>query len=126
MHLMIHQQSRQKREKKNPAESFRHLEQAGLASSELFFTRGKNLFETLLLNLVMVNGDQVENEEKPLWESDTVRREERTEIPFPDNLAELYTLQSRRVFLERENDTVIRYYLIGGDFFQKENAFMDL
>ena len=73
----------------------------------------------------MVNGDQVENEEKPLWESDAVRREERTEIPFPDNLAELYTLQSRRVFLERENDTVIRYYLIGGDFFQKENAFME-
>lgn len=91
----------------------------------IVFTRGKNLFETLLLNLVMVNGDQVENKEKPLWESDTVRREERTEIPFPDNLAELYTLQSRRVFLERENDTVIRYYLIGGDFFQKENAFME-
>lgn len=63
--------------------------------------------------------------EKPLWESSSVCKEERRKIPLPDNLAELYTLQSRRISLERENDVVTSYHLIGGDFFQEENAFIE-
>ena len=45
--------------------------------------------------------------------------------PVLYNLAELYTLQSRRISLERENDVVTSYHLIGGDFFQEENAFIE-
>lgn len=89
------------------------------------YLNGKNLFETLMLNLVLINNDNVESEEHPLWERDVPPTSERREIPYPTNLAELYTLQSRRMLLKREENYVIGYYLIGGDFFAKENAFVE-
>lgn len=91
----------------------------------LIFIKGNNLFETLMLNLVMINSGEVQSEQKPAWENETVSKRERFEIAMPDNLAELYTLQSRRLILVRNNDRVTGYKLIGGDFFQKENAFFD-
>lgn len=91
----------------------------------LIFLTGNNLFETIMLNLVMINENCVQFKQSPLWEHDTVSAEERTEIVVPDNLAELYTLQSRRISLIRKNDAVVSYRLLGGDFFQKENAFFE-
>lgn len=91
----------------------------------IVYLNGKNLFETLMLNLVLINNDNVESEEHPLWERDVPPTSERREIPYPTNLAELYTLQSRRMLLKREENYVIGYYLIGGDFFAKENAFVE-
>ena len=44
---------------------------------------------------------------------------------MPQSLSELYTLQSRRIELVREQDKVIGYILIGGDFFTKDNAFIE-
>jgi CRISPR system Cascade subunit CasA len=41
---------------------------------------------------------------------------------MPDNQAELLTLQSRRLLLERDKGTVKGYRLLGGDFFPKINA----
>ena len=89
------------------------------------FLKGENLFETLMLNLITVNNGTVQAEQKPQWEQDNVSTAERTEVPIPDNLAALYTLQSRRILLNRENDSVISYKLLGGDFFEKENAFIE-
>lgn len=91
----------------------------------LIFIKGNNLFETLMLNLVMINSGEVQSEQKPAWENESVSKRERVEIAMPDNLAELYTLQSRRLILVRNNDRVTGYKLIGGDFFQKENAFFE-
>lgn len=92
----------------------------------LIQTVGKNLFETLMLNLVLVN----ENDEPwevpcPMWELNTPRSGERIKISWPDNQAALLTLQSRRLLLTHENDRVVGYYLLGGDFFDKENAFCE-
>ncbi len=85
---------------------------------------GNNLFETLMLNLTLLqDGEKVWGNDVPVWELQEPHKEERKEIPIPDNLAELYTLQSRRLLLKRENDQVTGYYLLGGDFFSRENAF---
>lgn len=87
----------------------------------LLYANGETLFETLLLNLVMLRGNALWGEESPIWERPP-RTAVRKEIALPDNPSELLTLQSRRMFLDREDDKVVGYELIGGDFFQKENA----
>ena len=90
------------------------------------FLTGDDLFETLMLNLVLIGSDgNVQAEQRPLWEQEKISKEERTEIPVPDDLAMLYTLQSRRILLNRKNDRVVSYKLLGGDFFAKENAFVE-
>ncbi len=87
---------------------------------------GKNLFETLMLNLVLLNeNDEPWGKPSPVWELDAPRVSERTLIACPDNQAELLTLQSRRLLLIKENGGVTGYYLLGGDFFEKENAFCE-
>lgn len=91
----------------------------------LIYIKGNNLFETLMLNLVMINNNIIQNKSKPIWEIENISREERTEIIIPDNLAELYTIQSRRIFLNRKDNKVVSYKLLGGDFFEKENAFFE-
>jgi CRISPR system Cascade subunit CasA len=93
----------------------------------LVFIVGDNLFETLLLNLVLLpdGADMIWGQEKPVWELPTVRSFERTEIVIPDNLSELYTIQSRRLYLKRQGNVVIGYTLLGGDFFKEENAFSE-
>ncbi|NLX24791.1 MAG: type I-E CRISPR-associated protein Cse1/CasA [Lentisphaerae bacterium] len=87
---------------------------------------GHNLFETLMLNLTLLqDGSKPWGENRPAWELDYPRSGERTEIPLPDNPAELLTLQSRRLLLNRENGAVTGYRLLGGDFFPKVNAFSE-
>ena len=87
---------------------------------------GKNLFETLLLNFTLLqDGERSWRSEKPCWELDTPRCGERTEISQPDNPAELLTLQSRRLLLHREEGKVTGYTLLGGDFFERTNAFCE-
>lgn len=85
---------------------------------------GHNLFETLMLNLVFERPGDEWNENVPIWEQEP-RGEERTEISQPNNPAQLLTLQSRRLLLIRKKDKVTGYYLLGGDFFQKVNIFME-
>lgn len=92
----------------------------------LVYVKGVNLFETLMRNLMFLN-DRAELWEKgrPNWELEEPRSEERTEIVCPGNYAELLTMQCRRIWLERENEKVVRYTLLGGDFFDKKNAFAE-
>ncbi len=85
---------------------------------------GHNLFETLMLNLVFERMGDKWNENCPVWERKP-KEEERTEISLSDNPAELLTLQSRRLLLIRNGSVVTGYYLLGGDFFSKINAFAE-
>lgn len=90
------------------------------------YAHGNSLFETLWLNTIFVNDKgELYGEDKPSWELPELREEERTEIPVPDNLAELFTLQSRRVCLKRENGYTVGYNILGGDFFGFYNAFVE-
>ena len=93
----------------------------------LIYADGNNLFETLMLNLVLVNISDKEcwGSPKPVWEAETVKDAERTEIAVPSNQAELLTVQSRRILLKKEEQGVSGYYVLGGDFFPKEAAYME-
>lgn len=92
----------------------------------LIYAAGDNLFETLMLNFVLLSHtERIWNKPKPVWERDEPRRDERTCIGPPDNQAELLTLQSRRLLLMRENDVVTGYYLLGGDFFSDTNVIQE-
>lgn len=96
----------------------------------LITIRGNNLFETLVYNLILLNHkrnfSEVWGPECPAWEPDVPNTAERAEIPMPDNLSELYTLQYRRLWLNRDdNEKVIGYNLLGGDFFEKVDAFIE-
>ena len=98
---------------------------------------GRNLFETLMLNLVIPadREDAEVNRQTPSWERERyipddaedvcIERVERVRIVQPDNLAELYTLQSRRILLERNEDGITGCSLLGGEFFERENAFIE-
>ena len=91
----------------------------------LVYLNGSNLFETIMLNLVLINNDNIECDEQPMWEIDNPVKEERREIPYPTNLAQLYTLQSRHIMLNRCGDKIKGYIAIGGDFFTDKNAFIE-
>ena len=91
------------------------------------YAAGQNLFETLLLNLELLNDEEEPWEEnKPIWERPT-KKAKKEEIPVPENQAELLTLQSRRTILLRNGDRVTGYYATGGDFFGDKgtNAFSE-
>lgn len=88
--------------------------------------QGNNLFETLMLNLTLLkDGVELWGENHPCWELDEPHSAERTEIALPDNPAQLLTLQSRRLLLDREGEIVTGFSLLGGDFFPRENAFAE-
>lgn len=92
----------------------------------LIFAQGNNLFETLMLNLTLLkDGAALWDSPLPCWELNQPRSAERCEIAPPDNAAALLTLQSRRLLLKRESERVTGFTLLGGDFFQRENAFSE-
>lgn len=93
----------------------------------LIIALGDNLFETLVLNLVLLRdgGNELWGEEEPIWEKEKVKTDERTEITIPNNPSALLSLQSRRIHLIRNDELVVGYALLGGDFFPRENAFVE-
>lgn len=88
---------------------------------------GGNLFETLMLNFVLwpKNRSLWDEPELPCWELDVPRSGERVQIAMPRNAAALLTLQSRRILLKRDQESVVGYALLGGDFFPKEDAVLE-
>lgn len=92
---------------------------------------GRTLFETVMLNTVLFREDsEAYGKPKPIWEKDVydgddIMKIERVRIPMPDNLPELYTIQSRHVILNRKDGRVDKANVIGGEFFDKENAYME-
>ena len=88
--------------------------------------KGKTLFETLMQNFTLLqDGEKSYTEPNPIWEQETVKTEQSTEIPMPTDAAQMLTLQSRRIILKRENGRVIGHILVGGDYIQAENAFAE-
>ena len=88
--------------------------------------KGKNLYETLLRNMVFSTGQNaIQEEQAPCWEREQIRTEQSVEIVMPKNQAELLTLQSRRILLIRSEEMpgVVGYEVLGGDYWDSENAF---
>lgn len=111
-------------ESKSKENKLPSLQAGWLGKLGLITVRGNSLFETLMFNFIVVepSNREIWADEKPTWELEKPREKERCEIATPDNLAELYTIQSRRTFLERNDTGVTGYYLMGGDFFDENNA----
>lgn len=102
------------------------MKEGWLGRLGLVLAKGDTLFETLMLNLVfLADGEKVWRQPRPYWEQANPNYGERNEIPVPDNAAELLTLQSRRIILKREGQKVVSYSLLGGDFFESQNAFCE-
>jgi CRISPR system Cascade subunit CasA len=94
-----------------------------LGKCGMIYALGKNLYETLLLNLTFLrDGIDVWPAACPAWELDAPVIEPRREVVIPDNPASLYTLQSRRILLRRENGRVTGCTLQGGDYFEEKDA----
>lgn len=94
-----------------------------LGNIGVVYAEGDNLFETLMLNLVLITKSGCWREPKPAWERNKVENQIKKEIPMPDNQAELLTVQSRRIILNCEGDYVTSFNIYGGDFFSEINAF---
>lgn len=94
----------------------------------LIMASGNTLFETLMYNFIILNPQSnfdVWDYEKPVWELPNLKIKERNKIVPPGALSELYTLQSRRIYLRQENEKVIGYNELSGDFFDTTNVFIE-
>ena len=92
----------------------------------LIALKGKNLFETIMLNFCAKYDINEEIfEEQPSWEQDNNEIEFNRKIDVPDNQAALLSLMSRRVWLCREDEGVNGYYLAGGDYFEDDEVFQE-
>lgn len=95
----------------------------------LIYAKGRNLFETLMLNFILVDDRNevfADNEEnsKAYWEKPVCETIER-EIPQPRAQKDLLTMQSRRIFLHREQGMVTGYLLTMGDYFAKDASLLN-
>ncbi len=89
----------------------------------LIVLKGQNLFETMMLNYCANADIYHESEGVPSWEQDQPISEINRKIPVPDNQIALLSLMSRRIYLCRENQAVIKYYVSGGDYFEETEVF---
>lgn len=94
----------------------------------LVFVKGQNLFETIMLNTILLkDGKTLWPSVVPYWEVENPDISERRMLSgVPNDLAALLTMPSRRLWLNiNTNHKVDGYYLIGGDFFERTNAFTE-
>lgn len=89
--------------------------------------RGETLFETLMLNFIPLNvdGEELWEEEPPIWEKEEGVVRQRCKIACPKHPAALLTLQSRRLLLVRDDDKVVGFHRMHGDFFDSRNALIE-
>ena len=87
---------------------------------------GDNLFETLMLNLVLLDKDQEPWESaEPIWEKDPFTTMICRKITPGSDQAELLTIQSRRILLIKNGDKITGYHINKGDCFDKQNFFLE-
>lgn len=92
----------------------------------LLYSVGENLFETIWLNTVLLrDGNELYGKPEPCWELPRPRTAEYTQIPVPNNLAGLFTLQGRRVLLEWTGEQIIGFNEYCGDLLEKQDAFAE-
>lgn len=89
---------------------------------------GKNLFETIMLNCVLFeDGKRVYPYVRPAWESEQsfLVQDDPYGETFPRNLPELFTQQSRRIYLVCDNQNAIDICIGAGDEYGTNNAFIE-
>ncbi|MBR3554983.1 MAG: type I-E CRISPR-associated protein Cse1/CasA [Oscillospiraceae bacterium] len=95
-----------------------------LGNLGVIYTLGDSLFQTIMLNLFFLkDGAELYSQPKPCWERESPWTTEYAYIPVPDNIPELFTLQSRRVLLERVENQILGFMEYCGDLIDPKNAF---
>lgn len=90
------------------------------------YAKGRNLFETLMLNCVLVQSNgEVYPPDHLSWEENQERWEERHKVPQPEDFGSLMTLRSRLILLESNKNEITGYGLLGGEFFDQEDCFAE-
>lgn len=89
------------------------------------FAKGDNLFETLMLNLKLHVDKYTKSFQRPIWETSFNNLiKARKAGSLPDNLAELYTMPSRLVYINWE-DTTPDIYVAGLPKVNYDNGFIE-
>lgn len=101
-----------------------------LSKLGLIWANGSTLFETLMLNLVMGSEWVKWDSCKPIWEQDAQNDAaslENINPAFPEDLCALYTMQFRRIHLNRnaQKDEVESYSLWSGQSLEAKDAFLE-
>lgn len=89
------------------------------------YFKGKNLFETLMLNMTLLQDDGRLVKQKPIWEwniDDYIKV--RAEGKLPDNQAELFTLWGRLIHVDWDNNKPT-IYSAGLAKINSEDAFVE-
>lgn len=88
------------------------------------YAKGSSLFETLMLNSVLLrNGKELWEEYVPLWEKENEEVLEQNSVIQPDDFCALMTFPSRRLWLNVDQEgMIVGVNDVGGDYFQEENA----
>ncbi|WDF83244.1 type I-E CRISPR-associated protein Cse1/CasA [Lacticaseibacillus pabuli] len=94
------------------------------------YVQGKSVFETLMLNLVMVNqysDSETYAVQHPVWEttSNLAYIDNRKKMNKPDNLAELYTTWSRVLHIEWNEDDSPIIFSAGLPIFDTTESFIE-
>ena len=95
------------------------------------FVKGQTLFETLLLNLVLVNQRRDDSAEsilqRTVWEYESVPAyiAERKKQILPSNLAELYTAWSRILHIEWDKSDQPTIFSAGVPMYSADNALIE-
>jgi len=94
------------------------------------FVKGASLFETLMLNLVLIDTRKNDAEyvlQRPVWEYPTVHDyvEMRKKQILPDNLAELYTAWSRLLHIEWRDSGQPAIFSAGIPMFAADSALIE-
>ena len=99
------------------------------ANFSIVWLSGDTLFETLLLNLVLLNNDSPWPKGKAYWESPppctTADDLEHTEIIRPESIVTLMSLQYRYITLKRNGSSVTGFDLWSGVWFDTKNLFIE-
>jgi CRISPR system Cascade subunit CasA len=89
------------------------------------YIEGENMFDTLMKNFVIANfnDNKLWKQGKPAWEK-AVSGEIANKLNIPPECpVELLTHQSRKIKLEKANDSVVGVRIYGGDWFDYNNYF---
>lgn len=91
------------------------------------FASGKTVFETLMLNLILVPKKEEYVVQKPVWEYETVQDYVafRKKMILPDDLAGLYTAWTRLLHIEWNENNEPIIFSAGLPMFDNENAFVE-
>lgn len=90
----------------------------------VIYPEGRNLFETLMLNFVLVASHGLLPFGIPVWEEKAAPTPTKSER-IPTGYCELLTWQSRRALLHADNGEVDGIVYSYGDVFEKENTFIE-